>query len=418
MVEECESATCRLIESPRIFSGGEEFPQTMKARKPVSRLVNPSILRQLSRPLLRRLLEPYIEFLDAKDIALPPEVKKRKDYDFTVLAKALLDAEDRPAELLHALEAIGKMADIHGAEILSRSLMLGGEVAAAIRLKKAAAADVALSAYLDHMDVFQQALWEKQVVDTRRYKCFVPATGIDFSQARLTAATITYIERDIGQFFGDAIDGCQIITNDATPSTRWFIIEHGGRRHPLGIWRGKRNRERMEVELENDDVVRLNMVTGEMWIHAKVKSEFESYRSIFGRHLFGQENAFVAAGSIFNLEPLRTLGRRALEVDDIEDCPIDVIRLICVEVMVDVVNRLVQRISCRNDLYRVLDAGGGFIPPGEIVAARFEVRFKGSRKMTKVRVNLPSSADYERDSDGEWIGAWLKKRFGHRQPGN
>lgn len=390
----------------------------MKARKPISRLVNPSILSQLSRPLLRSLLGPYSAFLNARGIALPPEARKRKDYDFTKLAKALLDAEDRPPALLHALEAIGKMSDIHGAEILSRDIELTPEQTARMRLRRAVPADVALYAFLEHREIFDQALLEKQVVDTRRYRCFVAGDRFDFSEARFTEAAFAAIERDIGRSLGDEEGGCQIIPSSATPNARWFIIMHGGRTQRLGLWRSKSDRPRIDVELENDHVVRFNMATGEMWIHAKVKSEFEAYRKSFGRHLLGSEDAFTRATRVYDLGALRTRGRAALEVDDIPDCPIESIKLVYVEVLADPVNRLSYRLSCKNDLFRCLGAEGRFIPDGLIVAARFEVRFHGSRKRTTVKVNLPAGADYERDSDAEWIDTWLRRRFSAAAQGN
>ncbi len=38
------------------------------------------------------------------------------------------------------------------------------------------------------------------------------------------------------------------------------------------------------------------------------------------------------------------------------------------------------------------------------------IRFEGSRKVTRVTIRLPADADYERDSDSEWIEAWLKRQ--------
>jgi len=195
----------------------------MKPRKPVSRLVNPSILRQLDRCLLRRLLEPSIEFLNKKGICLPPEMKKRKDYDFSKLSKALLDDDERPQELLHALEAVGKMSDIHGAEILKRDLPALGPNGDT-PLKKMVTADLALHAYLDFPDIFESASLEKQVVDVRRYKCFVPANGVDISTACFEYHIMSDIEHELGALFGDKENGCDIIPSQATANVRFFWI--------------------------------------------------------------------------------------------------------------------------------------------------------------------------------------------------
>ena len=84
----------------------------MKPRKPISRLTNPKVLRQVDRGLLRRLLEKFSDFMQRRQIDLPPATKKRGDYDFTKLSKALLEDDERPDQLLIALEAVGTMADV------------------------------------------------------------------------------------------------------------------------------------------------------------------------------------------------------------------------------------------------------------------------------------------------------------------
>jgi hypothetical protein len=381
----------------------------MKPRKPVSRLVNPSILRQLGRGLLRRLLEPFRDFLEKKGIDLPPEVKKRKDYDFGTLSKALLDDDDRPQELLHALEAVGKMSDIHGAEILKRDLSVAGADGEESP-KKIVPADLALQAYLDHPELFESASMEKQVVDIRRYKCFVPVEGVDITKARFEPEVMAAVEREIGHFFGDEENGCQIIPSREAANVRWFVIIHGGRKHRQPIFK-KGDHQHIEFEPENDDVVRINTATGEVWIHAKLKSEFDSYRKIFGKHILGNPEAFKPAERIFTLEPLRTLGEKSLKFDDIAGCPMKSASLKYVEVLADKHNGLIHRISCKNDLFACTDAAGSFIPAGLIISARFEIKFHGSKKTTKLKVALPANADYERDSDSDWVDEWLKRRF-------
>jgi hypothetical protein len=379
----------------------------MKPRKPVSRLTNPKVLRQIDRGLLRRLLEKFSDFMQRHQIDFPPATKKRGDYDFTKLSKALLENDERPEQLLLALEAVGTMADVHGAEILQRSLIQeSGETAPD---KKAVAADLALRAYLDDRDVFDSALMEKRVVDTRRYRCFTPAFGIEIQKADFSDAKMLAIEAELSAFFGDPDKGCEIIPSGQSSNIRWFIVIHGGRRRREATFE-KGERQHVEFHPETDDVVRINSATGEMWIHSKTKSESEAYRKSFGRNLLDEEEAFIRAGRLFTLEPLRARGRDSLITTDIESCPIESIELRELEIVLDSANQTIWKMSSKNNIFDNLDRFGGIPRAGQIRAARFLVRFEGSRKQTRVTIRLPADADYERDSDSEWIEMWLRKQ--------
>lgn len=379
----------------------------MKPRKPISRLTNPKILRQIDRGLLRRLLEKFTGFLGACGIELPPATKKRGDYDFKKLSSALLDDERRPEDLLLALESVGTMADVHGEEILRRTLTQeGGEP---LPEGPAVPADIALMAYLETPDAFASALMEKQVVDTRSYRCFVPSPATDIARADFSPERMMAIEKDLSGFFGDPEDGCEIIPSGGSGSVRWYIVIHGGKRRREAIFE-KGKREHVEFNPETDDVVRVNAATGEMWIHAKTKRESDAYRETFGKNLLGDAGAFVHPGSIFTLEPLRAAGLESLRTDDIEGCPIKGIELRQVEVLLDHANQTVLKLASKNSIFENIERFGGFPPTGLVQAAKFVVEFKGSGKRNTVKIRLPATADYERDSDSEWIEAWLEKR--------
>ena len=379
----------------------------MKPRKPVSRLTNPSILRQIDRGLLRRLLGKFTAFFAKREIELPPENKKRGDYDFKKLSKALLDDDDRPDQLLLALEAVGTMADVHGAEILQRNLVQ--EAGQTSPDKKAVAADLALRAYLDAPEAFDSALMEKRVVDTRRYRCFTPSLGVAIQDADFSDAKMEAIEKELSVFFGEPEGGCEIIPSGQTTNVRWFIIIHGGRRRREATFE-KGQRKHVEFHPETDDVVRINTATGEMWIHSKTKSESEAYRKSFGKNLLDDPEAFIRAGRLFTLEPLRLRGAESLKVTDIEDCPIESIELRELEIVLDSTNQTIWKMSSKNNIFDNLERFGGIPKAGQVRSARFLIRFEGSRKVTRVTIRLPADADYERDSDSEWIEAWLKKQ--------
>ena len=378
----------------------------MKPRKPISRLTNPKILRQIDRGLLRCLLERFSDFLRKREIELPPATKKRGDYDFTKLSKALLDDDDRPDQLLLALEAVGTMADVHGREILLRNLLRERGQQAPDR--DVVTADLALRSYLEDRQVFDSALMEKRVVDTRRYRCFIPAPGIEIQTADFSDAKMTSIEQDLSEFFRQPEGGCEIIPSGQSSRVRWFIIIHGGkRRREPTFEKGKRTH--VEYYPETDDVVRIT-ANGDLWIHAKTKSESEAYRKSFGRHLLATEEAFITPDRLFTLQPLRTRGPASLFTTDIEGCPIKSIELREVEILLDPNNQTTWRMSSKNSIFASLERFGGIPDAGEIRSAKFVVEYKDIAKRTIVKIKKPADADYERDSDSEWIEAWLEKR--------
>lgn len=400
----------------RRFNLTHHNPIQMKPRKPISLLTNPKILRQIDRGLLRCLLEKFSDFLRKREIELPPATKKRGDYDFTKLSKALLDDDDRPDQLLLALEAVGTMADVHGREILHRNLVReSGETAPG---DDVVTADLALRAYLEDRPIFDLALMEKRVVDTRRYRCFTPAPGIKIQTADFSETKRAAIEKELSEFFRHPEGGCEIIPSGQSSRVRWFIIIHGGRRRREPTFE-KGKRTHVEYYPETDDVVRINTANGDLWIHAKTKAESEAYRKSFGRHLLAMEEAFIMPDRLFTLQPLRKHGPTSLETTDIEDCPIKSIELREVEILLDANNQTTWKMSSRNNIFASLERFGGIPDAGQIRSAKFVVEYKDIAKRTIVKIKLPADADYERDSDSEWIEAWLEKRkFRFHEPGS
>lgn len=383
----------------------------MKPRKPISRLTNLRILRQVDRALLRRLLshEKFAQYVKDRGIGLPPETKKRGDYDFKPLAAALLDDENRPEELVDALESIGVMSDGQGVEALHRAAR---ELGAEELLSSAKIdADFAIKAYLDAAQVFYSALNDKKAVDTRRYRCFTLAEGRSADPSKLSPDNIKGMGERLSSWFEKNRRGAgsEILSGDERDGTRWFVVSHGGTKRREATFEDK-EKKHVEYRPENGDVIRLRRSGNEMWVHSATLAEAQEYLKAFGQLLCGSETAYVRARDYFTLEPLRGRGRKALEVADIEGCPIARIGLREIQVVTAKKNGGRWIVRANNDAFAEIERVGGIPATGEICAAKFDVYFAGATRPVAVKVALPAEACYERDGQSIWVDLWLQRQ--------
>lgn len=380
----------------------------MKPRKPISRLTKPSILRSLDRPLLRRLLAKFSSYLEPLGIEPPPdEKKKRGGYDFKPLAAALLDEDNRPEELVEALEAIGTLSDHHGVEVLHR---VANEFDMAEKLEDMKLdADFALKAYLDAPVVFFSALSDKRAVDTKRYRCFTLQDGFTANTANLTDPALKALEQRFSGWFKSARrgTGCEIISGKDDNDVRWFVISHGGTKRRTATF-DENKKEHVVFRPESGDVLRLRRRGRELWINSSTTAEADEYRKAFGQILCGNENAYQRAKDYFTLDPLRTKKRQSLEVSHIPQCPISRIALREVQITTNKKNGGRWIVRASNDAFTEIETVGGMPATGEISAARFDVFFTGCSKPVAVKVTLPSDTSYERDGQSVWIDTWFE----------
>jgi hypothetical protein len=392
-----------------IFAPAENIP-SMKPRKPISRLTKLSILRALDRTLLRRLLAKFSDYLTSLGIALPPEEKKKRGgYNFKPLAAALLDEDNRPDDLVDALEAIGMLSDYHGVEVLHRVAKEFDEVDKLGSAKLDA--DFALKAYLDAPTVFYSALSDKRAVDTKRYRCFTLQSGFSAHTANLTDDNVKALEERFSKWFLSERrgKGCEIIAGADKADARWFVISHGGTKRRTPTFDDNK-KDHAVFRPENGDVLRLRRRGREIWINSATASEADEYRKAFGLVLCGNESAFQRAKDYFDLDPLRKKGRRALEVAHIEGCPIVGIVLREIQLTTDKKNGGRWIVRANNDAFIEIDRVGGFPDTGEIYSAKFDVLFDGNPKPVAVKITLPAEASYERDGHSVWIDLWLENQ--------
>jgi hypothetical protein len=361
----------------------------------------------MSRFSLRRILEPHIGFLKEREIDLPPLEIKRGNYDFNKLSKTLMTDPQRPQQLMLALDRIGAMSDPHGAEILHRQLEKQGKPVP----HDIADHDLAATAYLEQPKLFSVALQQKQLVDTRKFRCFRALRDADLSSPKFDDPTMRAMETALSEWFKSSRrgEGCEIIPAEPIDNCVWFMVIHGGTKRRTATFNNKA-KGIAEFHPEQDDVLRLDLTNRRIWVHANAPSEVDLYRREIGRFIFGDETTFEKELNLYTLEPLRQLGRKALLTTDIEGCPVESIELREISMVVDPDNGGVWKISCENDLFDIIESGVPIPNRGFIKSARFRVKFHDMRETARVGILLPATAEYENDGHSEWIEAWLKKR--------
>lgn len=379
----------------------------MKPRKPISRLTKPKILRTMSRKLLRGLLEPHQIFLESNAIELPPLERKRGNYDFNKLAKALCSAQDRPEELIRALEKIGLMADPIGADLLHR-VCSANEIDVPEDISDI---DLSCACYINHQGFFAEALRKKQVVDTRKFRCFRAAQGVDTGSPRLSEQSLAALEADLVTWFEKKRrgQGCELVVADSTESSVWLLIIHGGTRRRTATFQNRATSV-LDYHPQQDDALRLDLENGRIWIHANSPMEVEHYREVVGLHLFGDAGTFQKELSLYDLEPIRARGRIILETSDIPGCPIERIELAELCIVVDPSNGTIWKLASKNNLFDKIENGCPMPASGFIKSAKFRVKFHGQPEWVTVGISLPGDVNYESDGFGEWIERWLRAR--------
>ena len=102
----------------------------------------------------------------------------------------------------------------------------------------------------------------------------------------------------------------------------WFIVEHGEPAIREGCVCHNKHSS-VFYRPEKHDLVIYQPGTGELRVDAQTRATTQSYRKLFGRHLFGNDNHFSGITK-FTLEPLKD-GEKSLVSSDVEG--IDYVRL-------------------------------------------------------------------------------------------
>ncbi len=189
----------------------------------------------------------------------------------------------------------------------------------------------------------------------------------------------------------------------------WFMIRHGDTFNRVATVE-RQHTEILHFRPERDDVVVYSPRFDELRVNARTKSERDLYIEQFGLHLRGSVDYF-SQRQPWTLEPLRRLGRDALEAEGLDG--IRAIKLCELEIARN--NHLREIITHKaDDLFECagLRAGERNVIPhdGWLARAIFEIQFTGLPQPQPVEIRLPNMLKVGRRCDFHAVQNWLCRR--------
>jgi hypothetical protein len=362
----------------------------------------PDLLKRIQPQNLIRLLEPHRLFFDMKGFSLP--AGDDGEIEYLALAGVLAQPdEDMPSDLVEALHVIGNFSgDEHFNDLLDLAHRETLDVDA-----DATALDLATRIYLRDPQVLERKVRE-QLFEKRKtfesYRAANPESVVDVGDL---PSDLLPLEAALDKYFQSKKQGvgCPIIRKDSAGEIR-FLVQHGQtcKREPS---RKGTQSTCTFFRPEKIDVVILDIAHNEMRVNAANIHDCRQYRTLFGVHLFGDENRFVFTEK-YTLEPLRSDSVAALNCRDVEG--IESVHLREIEYSWDGAFDHVETHRAE-DLFKALALLGRNIEKnGRISRAVFKIKLDGEKKARTVTIKAGNKSGYNRGEEATMIEDWLRAR--------
>lgn len=216
---------------------------------------------------------------------------------------------------------------------------------------------------------------------------------------------VAHMVRDLDDFFHERRDarGVRIIHVSKGMSV-WLIVRQPAPWERRVYVDDAGGDDMKQGHPEDYDVLIYHPQRRELSVHANSKAETAKYREVVGLRAFGDKDRFSEAGRV-NLDPLRTLGRDALIVDQIDGIHAITLMEMGFEWRNDVHDRMTRR---SDDLFVTFSRFP--MPRGRIRYAVFDVVYRKGQAGSAVRVYAGARTSYGRESAHDCVKDWLVDR--------
>ncbi len=369
------------------------------------KFADPDRLRSISPTRLAILLGPWRCYFDRRGLHLPNTADAEIDYS---LLSDILMRPDRttPADMVDALYYVQETASADDMDKLLAAIRSEG--LAVDDDPRASPVDVAIDVWCVAPAVVRTHHAEAYAMRQQNFEYFGLQQPIPAAFPDVGDTLRTMLEREADDWFESHRRGrgCRMFIIRHTPIT-WILIRHG---LPMRREASQQDDGAVGVEFyrpQRHDVLIYDERSGDLGVHAGTKGKRNLYRATLGKHVFGDETRFPAAGR-FSLQPLIADGPASLNVDDIDG--INRVRLIEYRLYWGGAHHEMETRKA-DDIFAALAARRITTLPGRNLSnATFKIAFENADKERSVTIRPPGIARYERNDDSELIDQWLRKR--------
>lgn len=368
------------------------------------RFSNPEALKVVSPNHLSQLLLPFQSYFSRRGVDVAA-LGSSSEFDYAGLVGVLMAPdEETPKELTDQLYLIHEMASEDGAESLVHE---ASEHGIDLEGTDITPADVAIQMFLKNRELLERKHAEQFIHRPRSFEYFQVEKNPIPEFTPPDADQVKALESDLSEWFLSKKRGgdCRVFFFSQDDGM-WFMVRHGDLYKREGTMdKGKSGS--VCFRPEKFDVLRYDVTTGEIAIHAASRKDKDIYRNKFGYRIFGDENFFPGAEK-YTLEPLRSAGAASLACDGFTE--IEWIRL--KEIQLIFGGPKGERVTrSADDLFVHWERSGATIhPSARIVKANFFVKFTDAKTPRTVTIRPSNVAHYVRDHDGLTLERFLLER--------
>lgn len=362
-------------------------------------LACPSVIKQISRPLLCRFLSRHRRFLARHGVRV-----SRNGFDEDGLICVLAaPPRDMPPTLLNALAFVDEMA---GPDTFDQLVELAESLGLRVR-EHATPADVALRVWLADPSELEARHALHLVRRGKTFRIF-RGKGSGFCPLPpVTRENLMAMETDLNEWFHTLRRGrgtrVYVFERD---DAKWFLVRRGEPCVRLGSLETGQSVP-IHYRPERFDLVLYNPRFGSIGVCCDPPRATDAYCRVLGRYLFRDDEYFKTDlhGHPFSLAPITEQGRACLACSDVDG--IDRVRLIELEARGES-GQFHTDLCKADDVFRVVEEAHRRLPaPTSFRRGRFAILFSDDPVEQHLTIQLPNIVTMDHGLNIKLIEQWM-----------